>query len=275
MRRLRSLAIWGCASAFLIWAGICLAFFLGRYSLIYPFDPTLSTPQPVGIPDAKSVQLAAADGTPLTIWLAPPRGARPVILFFMGNAGNLAANIPRLAELAYSGFGIAALNYRGAGGAPGYPSQTALINDALTLYDGLDGLMGGAIPSGRRVIYGTSLGAAVAAQLAARRQAGAVVLGAPFARLCEAGQHHYPLIPVCLLLPDNRWDSLEAVRKIEAPVLILHGTADEVIPISQAEKLFAAANQPKTFLRYPGGRHSDLRLHGSGQDTIEWLEGLR
>lgn len=272
MPRLRSLAVWVSAIALVLWLGVCIALLLNRHALIYPFDTGLAPPQPVGIPNAKTATIAAEDGTALTLWLAQPRGDRPVILFFMGNAGNLGANVPRLAELAYRGFGIAALNYRGAGGAPGAPDQQALTSDALMLYDRLEDLFGAEIPARRRVIYGTSLGAALAAQLASRRPSRAVVLGAPFARLCEAAQHHYPAIPVCLLLPDNRWDSMAAIRRITAPVLILHGTADQVIPISQADKLFEAANQPKRFVRYPGGRHNDLRLHGSGQDTIKWLE---
>ena len=212
--------------------------------------------------------MAAADGTDLIVWHVAPRAGLPTILYFMGNAGSLPSNGPRLTEFAARGYGIVALNYRGAGGAPGRPTQAALTADAVALYDAY------AAAERLPVIYGTSLGAAIAVQLAARRPAAALVLETPFARLCETAQHHYPLVPACLILPDERWESAEAIRKVNAPLLILHGDADRTIPLAHGQALFEAANDPKRMRVYPGGRHNDLRLHGAPADTIAFLHDV-
>jgi len=259
----------GAAVAYVI---ACAGLIVSARSLIYPFRDGYSAASPVGVPGARAAFFTAADGIEVTAWVVPPRGGRPVVLYFMGNAGALPASGPRLTELALRGFGIAALNYRGSGGAPGEPSEEALTADAVALYDALDRLMGGAVPEGRRVIYGTSLGAAVAVQLAARRDAAGVVLETPFNRMCEVAQVHYPIFPACLLLPWERWESADAVRLVRAPVLVLHGDADEMIPLAQGRKLAEAARA--RLIVYPGGNHNDLRLHGAGIDAIAFIEDV-
>jgi len=121
------------------------------------------------------------------------------------------------------------------------------------------------------VIWGASLGAAVAVQLAARREAGALVLESPFNRLCEAAQIHYPVFPVCLMLPYERWDSAASIKRVAIPTLILHGEADEVIPISQGRKLFAAAKGPKRMIAYQGRGHNDLDPASTAHDATIFL----
>jgi hypothetical protein len=182
----------------LAWLIACAGLIVFARTLIYPFQPGISAAAPVGIPGASSSTIIAEDGLELTVWVVPPRGGRPVVLYFMGNAGSLPMNGPRLAELALHGFGIAALNYRGAGGMPGSPSQTALTSDAAALYDMLDTLLGQPVPARLRVFFGTSIGAALAVQLATRREAAALILETPFNRLCEVAQFHYPLFPACM-----------------------------------------------------------------------------
>ncbi len=190
----------------------------------------------------------------------------------MGNGGSLPSVGPRLTEFVHRGFGLAALNYRGAGGAPGRPSQQALISDAVHLYDHLDIILGERIPPSSRVIFGSSLGAALSVQLAARRASAAVILETPFNRLCEVATHHLRLFPACTVLPYERWASAEAIGAVEAPILILHGDADRTIPVSQGKALFTAAPEPKRLTVYSGGRHNDLRLHGAGIDAIAFVE---
>ena len=248
----------------------CVLLIVFARTLIYPFQPGFSATEPKGVPGAEAVGFAAADGTPLLAWLVRPKPGQPVVLYFMGNAGALTAHAPLLAGLAAHGLGVAALNYRGAGGAPGRPSQEALTADALALYNGLDALAGERIPPERRVIYGTSLGAALAVQLAARRRGAAVVLESPFRRLCEVAGHHYPIFPTCLLLPYEHWDSAARIGGIGAPLLVLHGDADAVIPLSQGKALFAAAPEPKRMVVYPGAGHNDLHLHGAA-DEAAWF----
>ena len=261
----------GIAAAWLI---ACVALIVFARTLIYPFQPGFSAVDPVGAPGMRAVRLGADDGVALTVWLAPPREGRPVILYFTGNAGSLPADGPLFEALAERGFGIAALNYRGAGGMPGKPSQEKLTADAVALYDALDRLVGQPVPPARRVIYGTSLGAALAVQLAARRPVQGLVLETPFNRLCEVAQIHYPLFPACLLLPYEHWASSDLIGRVDAPVLMLHGDADQIIPLAQGKALFAAAVEPKRLIVYPSGSHNILRELGAGDDAIAFIENL-
>ena len=256
------------------WLIACVALIVFARTLIYPFRSGISASVPVGIPGAIAITFAAADNTELTAWIVPPSPGRPVILHFMGNGGSLAGDGPRLSEFVHRGFGIAAMNYRGAGGAPGKPSQQALTSDAVQFYDTLDTLIGQPVTPEDRIIYGSSLGAAVAVQLAARRKAAALILEAPFNRMCEVAAHRFPIFPACLLLPYEHWASADLIGQITAPVLILHGDADQSIPLSQGQALFNAANQPKRLIVYPGGNHNDLRLYGAGIDAIAFIDGL-
>lgn len=252
---------------FLLWSAAVVALFVFRHSLIYPFREWPRADQVVGVPGATVETVTAPDGVPVTLWVVPARSDRPVILYFGGNAGSLPSVAPRLAEFALMGFGIVAMNYRGSGNAPGEPSQKALTADALAVYDAH-------FADAPPVVYGTSLGAALAVQVAAKREVAALVLETPFARLCETAQYHYPIIPACWVLMDERWESIRAIGAIDAPLLVLHGDADRVIPHAHGVKLFEAAPEPKQMITYPGGDHNDLRLHGAGADTIRFLEGV-
>ncbi|MEM8792765.1 MAG: alpha/beta hydrolase [Pseudomonadota bacterium] len=226
----------------------------------------------IGLPRGETARITAEDGTPITLWVAPPVGDRAVILTFMGNSGHIRAAANRVRLLADAGYGIILMNYRGAGQMPGAPSQSAIMQDSTLVYDSLDEILGETIPQSRRVIYGYSLGAAVAAQLAAQRPAAAVVLAASFNRLCETAEFHYPIFPVCMILPDNRWASADRIGEIEAPLLMLHGEVDEVIPVDQGLRLYDQAREPKDLVLYPNGNHADLHLHGAREDIRDWLD---
>lgn len=254
--------------ALVLWIGVCSALLLFRHALIYPFRDWPDVRQVSGLPGAVAETFVADDGTEVVFWRVDSRPEMPTIFYFMGNAGSLPSSAPRLSELVHRGYGVFALNYRGAGGAPGEPRQRILVSDAIALYDRL------ADAKTAPVVYGTSLGAAVAVQLAARRPTRALILETPFARLCETAQHQYPIVPACFLLPDERWDSIAAITAVTAPVLILHGDRDRVIPLSQARKLKEALAGEARLIVYPGGRHNDLRLYGAGKDIIAFIEAL-
>ncbi|MEM0945257.1 MAG: alpha/beta hydrolase [Pseudomonadota bacterium] len=266
MRSLRRGVAIAAAAAGLLWVGACVALLLARHDIIYAFvDGYDASRAPPGL---TVTRIPAADGTPLLIWVSPPEMGQPTILYFTGNGGYLRSARTRLRALAEAGFGVVAMNYRGAGSMPGTPSEPAIISDAEVVYDWVRETYPGPLPG----LFGSSLGAAVAVQVAARREVSAVVLEAPFARLCEVGEVHYAYVPVCFILPDNRWASVDRIAEIDAPLLVLHGGADQVIPISQAEKLFEAGREPKRFNRYPRGGHDDLERRGAVRDLVEWLQ---
>jgi fermentation-respiration switch protein FrsA (DUF1100 family) len=256
-----------------VWLAAVAALLGFRHALIYPYHagPAFAGTS-IGVTGARAETIAAPDGTALRVWVVPPRDGRPVILHFTGNVGSVAASSGRLAAFADAGYGIAALTYRGAEGTEGSPREADLVADALALDDALDGLMGEPIARDRRVAHGISLGAALAVHLAARRPMAAVVLETPFARLCETAEHHYPLIPACAIMWDERWPSADLIAAVGAPVLILHGDADRIVPLDQARALHAAAAEPKRLVVYPGGGHNDLHRFGIDGDILAWLK---
>lgn len=243
-----------------------------RRDLIYPFDATRYEPQHIGLPRSEIVTLPATEGAPaLELWVARPRKNAPIIVYFMGNVGNLGRQGPKLQEFALRGLGVVAMAYRGGGGAPGRPTEAALKLDSERAW----AAAGRLFPDHPRVIYGVSLGSGLAVALAAEvRDEAGVVLEAPFTRLCDVAEKRWPLAPACLLLRDERYDNLAEIGAIGAPLLILHGAADRVTPLAQGEALLQAAAEPKELIVYEMGRHSDLRLHGAGVDAIAWINHL-
>ena len=219
-------------------------------ALLYPFDPTRSP-----APDALAeTMLTTPDGETLVVWLAPPQLGKPVVLYFAGNAGSLALRAGRFSAFTARGFGLVAAGYRGNSGSTGRPSEPALIADAQMLAEALPDLVGPAPV----VYYGESLGAAVALALAETHPPAAVVLEAPFASLAAMSDHLYGSAAPARLLK-SRWPNLDRIATLTAPLLILHGEHDALVPPAQGRALHAAAASPdKTFLVVPNGGHETV-----------------
>ena len=227
-------------------------------------------PQAVGLTGVDRVTLATPDGETLVLWFTPPAMGRPVILFLHGNAGALPDRADRLAYYQSRGFGAAFLSYRGYGGSSGRPSETGLLIDAKTAYDHLRGL---GYPADRIVLVGESLGTGVAVQTAALNPVGAVVLEAPYSAAVDIARRQYPWAPVGLLMKDQ-FRSRDHIARIRAPLVILHGEADRVIPLGFGKRLYEAARDPKTFLSLgPVGHEalSDPETWAKGADFIDGL----
>lgn len=205
-------------------------------------------PQDVGLTGVDRVLLPTPDGETLILWLSDlPEGA-PVILFLHGNGGEIADRADRFAFYRSRGYGVAFLSWRGYGGSTGRPSETGLLTDARTALDHLRAL---GIPASRIVLVGESLGTGpavmTAAMTAATNPVGAVILEAPYSAAVDIARAAYPWLPVGLLMKDQ-FRSRDHIAAIHAPLLILHGSADRVIPQAFGKRLFDAAADPKTFL---------------------------
>jgi uncharacterized protein len=200
----------------------------------------------------EQVELSRSDGDRQFAWVMPLPEARSWVLYLHGNRATIASrsNIARYRELRRIGLNILAPEYRGFGGLAGVPSETAVAMDARAAYDYLVSARG--IDPERIVVYGWSLGSAVAVQLAAQVTAGAVILeGAP-ASLVALGQQLYPLFPIRLIMR-NPFESIRRIERIRAPLLFLHSPEDEVIPIGEGRRLYEAAPSPKRFVEVRGG----------------------
>jgi pimeloyl-ACP methyl ester carboxylesterase len=192
------------------------------------------------------VRVATADGLALEGWYWPPAApGRDLIVFFHGNAGNR-DTAARMAEpLSRDGRGLLVASYRGYGANPGRPTREGLIRDADAFVAEARRLA----PDSPLVLFGYSLGGAVALEQATRQRPRMVITLGAFARIAD-------LAPWAVrgIMPD-RWDNLEAIRRVEAPVLIVHGTADETVPYAHAGRLHAAAPRTSRVLTLEGANH--------------------
>jgi pimeloyl-ACP methyl ester carboxylesterase len=205
-------------------------------------------------------------------WLMPSPGAQTWLIFLHGNDANIATrlNILHYERLRALGINVLAPEYRGFGGLDGVPSERGLAEDAMHWYRYLRERQH--VDPRRIVIYGWSLGSAVAVTLASNVDEGAVVLeGAP-ASVVAIGQQHYPLFPVRLIIR-NPFESIVRVGRIHAPMLFLHSPEDAVIPIAEGRRLFEAASAPKQFVEIAGGHvyasEKDPRLFTAVQAFLQ------
>lgn len=239
---------------------------LDRRLLYFP-DRSRPSLAAVGLRDAREVRLATADGLALLAWWIPPRPSRPVLAYFHGNGGNIGYRAERFRKLALLGLGVLLVEYRGYGGNPGSPSEEGFYSDARAALAFIE--QQGVAPE-RLVLYGESLGTAVAVRMASERRVAALVLESPFTSIEALGRHHYPLLPVGLVLRD-RFDAAAAIGQVRAPILVLHGEQDEIVPAEFGRALFEAAPEPKEAWFAPDGGHVDLREHGAFEVVADFI----
>jgi fermentation-respiration switch protein FrsA (DUF1100 family) len=238
-------------------------------ALLYFPDTARTPPARAGLPQAEEVTLTSSDGETLFAWYVAPRANKPVVLYFQGNAEGLAARAGRFTWLTADGTGLLALNYRGYGGSTGRPSEEGLIRDATAAYD----FARARYPATRIVLFGESLGTGVAVALAAGHEIGALILDAPFTSAADVGAAAYPFAPVRWLMKD-KFRSDERIGRVSAPLLVLHGEADRVVPIRFGEALFALAREPKRLVRFPQGGHVNLDDFGAMDAVRVFLASL-
>ena len=221
-------------------------------SLIYfPSRAIAADPSSVGLP-FRDVHFTAADGVKLHGWLIPGR-TPTTLLYSHGNAGNVGDRVAIARLLAGQlGVGLFLYDYRGFGRSEGAPSEAGLVQDAI---GARAALLREGVASEYIVYYGRSLGAAVTVDLALAHPPRGVVLESPFASVRAMAN---TVVPGGGYLFRTRWDSLSKMPRLRAPLLVLHGDADEVVPYAQGRAVFDAAPAPKTFFSIKGGRHYDM-----------------
>ena len=209
-----------------------------------------------GLTKAEEVVLDTADGERVIVWHVPPRNGQPVFVYFHGNGGSVRWREERFRDLIDDGSGLVALSYRGYGGSSGRPTEKGLIEDAKAIY----AFAVARYAAERLVLWGESLGSALAITLAADNPVGSLVLEAPFTSAVDVGAQHYWFVPVRLLMRDQFRSDLW-IGKVRAPVLVVHGENDTVVPISLGERLYGLVRMPKRFVRVARAGHNDLGVH--------------
>jgi fermentation-respiration switch protein FrsA (DUF1100 family) len=251
-----------------VFGGFVALMYFAQRSLMYFPDRQRTAPAAAGLPQAEEIALDTADGEKVIVWHIPPRGERPVVLYFQGNGGGLNLRADRFRALIADGTGLIALNYRGYGGSTGSPTEDGLIADAEAVY----AFAASRYPAERIVPWGESLGSGVAVALASSRKVARLMLEAPFTSAADVGARVYWFLPISLLMKDQFRSDLR-IPKVSAPVLIVHGTGDTVVPFALGQRLFTLANEPKRFVRVDGGGHSDLDRFGALDAVRAFLDG--
>jgi fermentation-respiration switch protein FrsA (DUF1100 family) len=237
----------------LVVAGIALAVAVRAFEPRFAFLPmsgVSETPAGFGVP-YESVTLTTDDGERLRAWLLPHPAPRAEVLYFHGNGGNLSVWAPILAGVHRRGYTVRAIDYRGYGESSGTPTERGLYRDVNAAVNWA--------PASARVpivYWGRSLGVSMAAYAATIRLPDALILesGFPDARTLLRA---YPVLAFLSLFSTYRFATTEHLRRVQAPVLVVHGDADRVVPFENGRALFAAIEGPKEFFTIQGGDHND------------------
>ena len=211
-----------------------------------------------GLP-LEDVRCRAADGVRIHGWWVPAQPNAPVVLLCHGNAGNIIHRLELLRALHDRGLSVCIFDYRGYGQSEGSPSEPGLYRDAQAVYEYLTTTQ--RVPASRLVVWGTSLGAAVAGDVAAQHPVAGVILETPFPSVRALVRCYYGRLPMHWLLR-ARFDLAQRLARIQAPVLVIHGDRDQLVPTALGRDVFAAAREPKSFYLIPGADHNDTYLVG-------------
>jgi len=246
------------------------AMWIERRLMYFP-DTRRTSPASVGLESVEEKVIRTPDGAEVILWWGKARPGQPTLLYFHGNGGSLAGRAQTIAGFLGRGQGVAMMTYRGYGGSTGRPSERANIADALRAYDAL--VAWGVKPEDI-VLYGESLGSGVAAQVSAKRPSGGLVLDAPYTSIVDVGAAAYPFLPARLLMRD-RYETMRVIGQIQAPLLVIHGDEDEVIPVDMGRRVFEAAPELKEIVILRGAGHNNHGDFGSSEAVQDWIARLR
>jgi uncharacterized protein len=254
----------------ILYVTACAALYLGQERLIFRRSRQHPDRMRAGLEDMEEVSLEAEDGVRTYAWYKPPRTAARLLLYLPGDYGHVGHRGRRLRFFLDRDLGALVLAYRGFSGNGGRPSEEGLARDANAA---LAFLARNNIAARRIVIYGESLGGAVAVGLAAGCAPAGLVLEAAFANFADLAAEKLWLFPVRLML-HHRFPSADLIASVRAPILILHGTSDRTVPFRHAERLFARACNPKSLWPAVGAGHFDLYEFGAGEIVCDFIARL-
>ena len=235
---------------------------LDRFMVYFPSRQLHTTPAEVGL-EYSDVYLTAADGVRIHAWHIPGE-SDTTLLWLHGNAGNISHRVNNIAALnRRTGLGVLIVDYRGYGLSDGSPSEDGLYMDAEAAFEFLASDVG-LNPAKDIVLFGRSLGAGVAAEMATRHAVRCVIMESGFTSTIDMARATRPAWLVYALMPliSARYDTLSKIGNIKSPVMIVHGDHDDIVPFYMAEQLYEAAREPKRFHAVRGAMHNDVYEHG-------------
>jgi fermentation-respiration switch protein FrsA (DUF1100 family) len=233
---------------------MAMLYIFQRRILFLP-DKNIESPQAYNLQGYEDIMAVASDGESIQLWYKKASPGYPTILYFHGNAANLANRAASFAAFSDKGFGVLALSYRGYGRSTGSPTERGIYRDARAALAYLIYELN--VPIQQILFYGESLGSGVAVHLATEQAPAAIVLEAPYTSVANRAAEIYFYIPVHLLIKDH-FNSYKKIEKVKCPLLILHGAKDATIPIAHGKALLEAANDPKKGIFFEHVGHNDF-----------------
>ena len=268
---MRKAALYVCLAAAAVYFSATAALWASQSRFIFePVRTLVVQPAELAFPVADvtiPVRSAKAGRETLHAWWMPAaRTDAKLVLYFHGNEGNVSTSIGETALLRSLGYSVLVVDYRGYGESDGrFPSESTIYEDAEAALDAL--LEGWGVRPGNLYLYGHSLGAAVAIELASKHpELGGLIVESAFTSIYDMArlEPKYGIFPVELLL-NQRFESIKKVAHLELPVLYIHGTADRVVPYTMGRALYEQSGGRKRFVAVPGGGHDDNAAVAPGE----------
>lgn len=259
--RLRNIAILLAGALLIIYVAVFALLLFYQRSLLF-FGGRQEAPRD---PYYQAVTIRESDGITLKLWEAAGKPRASIVVFFYGNAGTL-SDFQDVGEALHDeGYGIVLASYRGYDGNPGLPTEDGLMNDARSILNSL--------PTGHGpiILWGQSLGSGVAARMASEGRANALILQSPYTAVVDVAALRFPLYPVRWVMKD-RFDTFALAPKIKVPVLIMHGTEDDVVPFDMGVALSRRFGTEASFVPMLGRGHNDLSASDLLPVADKWLK---
>jgi fermentation-respiration switch protein FrsA (DUF1100 family) len=260
------------ALLFCAYLGFLVMLFTSQRRIVFRPDPTTADLGAAGLGEQMTdIAIRTTDGLTLTSWWAAPvRPDRRTIVYLHGNAGHRGSRADRIRDYLASGYGVLLVGYRGYGGNPGQPTEAGLYDDARA---NLAFLASQNLRPEHVVLFGESLGTAVAIQMATELPILALILEAPLASVLHSARARYPLFAFDFLVRD-KFNSLRKIGKVKVPLLLLHGEKDRTTAVRFGRMIYDAANEPKRAHFIAEAGHNDLLEHGMAKAVTEFIDGL-
>ncbi len=222
--------------------------------IYHPSSDIVQTPLEVGLP-FEDLYFSTSDGVRLHGWFIPHASARATVVWFHGNAGNISHRVENIKLLHDKvRVNIFIFDYRGYGRSAGSASEQGIYEDSVAALTLVQNRLG--VEAKNLILFGQSLGAAVATEMAGRCRCQGLILEAPFTSIRDMAKTVFPFLPVGLLL-QTKFDVVETIARVNVPLLVLHGDRDDVVPFEQGRKVFSTAHAPKEFYTIAGATHND------------------
>lgn len=234
--------------------------------IYFPERELATTPRAYGFA-YEDVWLTTEDGVRAHGWFVPAPSARATLLFLHGNGGNISHRLEKIAIFRRLGLNVLIVDYRGYGRSEGKPNEEGTYRDARAAWRYLTQTRG--LAASTIVVYGESLGGAVAARLGTEHTPRALIVESSFTSVPDLGAEIYPWLPV-RLLARYAYPAKDSLTQVQGPVLIVHSRDDEIVPFHHGERLFAAAREPKHLLEIRGGHNDGFIVSGA-----QYVEGLQ